>query len=302
MLETVFIKPLSGWLVVDKPLALSSAQVVGIIKKKLSSIQGSRVKIGHTGTLDPLATGILPLAIGEATKLSQFFLDSYKNYDFTIAFGNKTDTGDAAGSVIETSSIMPSQSEIEQVVLRFLGAQKQIPPKYSALKVSGKRAYDLARNNIDFKLEKREITIKSLCLVGIDQQNKQAHFSATCSKGTYIRTLGEDIAEACGSFGHLSVLRRTKVGFFSLNHAILPDICEKLVYKSLLNITDPLNGISGVHISDAQEKSLRFGQSILWQQDKTVDHIFPAFNADRQIVALVVYKDGYIKPKRIFNL
>ncbi|MFT6071851.1 MAG: tRNA pseudouridine55 synthase [Dasania sp.] len=293
---------LSGWLVVDKPLNLTSAQVVGIAKRKLRILTGGKVKVGHTGTLDPLATGILPLAIGEATKLSQFFLDAQKSYDFTLYWGQKTDTADAEGAVIAQSDVIPNLSDLLAVIPQFLGSQSQLPPKYSALKVDGKRAYDLARNNIDFELKKRTITIQDLKLITHDIEAKKSQFSVTCSKGTYVRTLGEDIATACHGYGHLSALRRTKVGFFSQEHAIFPDICEKLVYKAILGITEPLNGISAIHIDDHQEKALRFGQSIIWQENFPDAIIFPALNDNQSIVALVSFDTGRIIPKRIFNL
>jgi len=158
----------SGWLVLDKPLTVTSAQLVGIVKKKLRNITGNKVKIGHTGTLDPLATGILPFAIGEATKLSQFFLDCHKAYEFTIFWGVQTNTADAEGTVIAQTDIIPNVSQIQKIIPQFIGGQTQIPPKFSALKISGQRAYDLARQNIDFSLESRQITIQSLSLLWHD--------------------------------------------------------------------------------------------------------------------------------------
>jgi tRNA pseudouridine55 synthase len=292
----------SGWLVIDKPLSISSAQAVGLVKKKLRNITGEKVKIGHTGTLDPLATGILPLAIGEATKLAQFFLDCYKSYQFTIFWGQQTDTADTEGVVIAQTDKIPSLADIERVIPQFIGKQTQIPPKFSALMVDGHRAYDLARLNIDFELQKRDITIQSLELLSHDAEKKQSCFSVSCSKGTYIRTLGEDIAKACDSLGHLSALRRTKVGFFSETHAIFPDISDEMMYKAMLRVTDPLNGISAINVTHIQEQALRFGQSIIWQEAFPENIIFPAMNDNNALVALVSYIDGLIIPKRVFNL
>jgi tRNA pseudouridine55 synthase len=292
----------SGWLVLDKPLNITSAQLVGIVKRNLRNVTGEKIKIGHTGTLDPLATGILPLALGEATKLAQFFLDCYKSYHFTIFWGKKTNTADAEGFVIAETETIPSVQDIEKIIPQFTGAISQIPPKFSALKVDGQRAYDLARNNIDFELQKRDIIIQSLELVSHCSEKKQSQFVVTCSKGTYIRTLGEDIAEACGSLGYLSALRRTKVGFFSENHAILPDISCDMMYKAILSITEPLNGISAIYVNTTQEKALRFGQSIIWNGVIPEQMVFPVMNDNQNLVALASYSETVVVPKRIFNM
>ena len=293
---------LSGWLVIDKPLSISSAQLVGIVKKKLRNITGEKVKIGHTGTLDPLATGILPLAIGEATKLAQFFLDCYKSYQFTIFWGQQTDTADTEGVVIAQTENIPCLADIQYIIPRFVGKQTQTPPKFSALKIDGHRAYDLARLNVDFELQKRDIIIQSLELLYHDTDKNQTCFSVSCSKGTYIRTLGEDIAKACNSLGHLSALRRTKVGFFSQDHAIFPDITDEMMYKAILGVMQPLNGISAINVTHTQAQALRFGQSIIWQEAVPENVIFPAIYDNNFLVALVSHIDGLIIPKRVFNL
>lgn len=295
---------INGWIVLNKPEDITSAQSVGIIKRKLRMLTGTRVKIGHTGTLDPFATGILPLAIGEATKLSQLFLNSAKSYEFTLSWGEKTDSADKTGNIINNTDFIPDKMAIQKIIPQFLREQTQIPPKYSALKVNGQRAYDLARQNINFELSQREIFIHDLKLLQHDEQNHQTTFTVTCSKGTYVRTLGEDIAEACGSLGHLSKLHRTRVGFFSLDHAIFPDIDENLLYKSILDITEPLSGISAISVNNIQEQALRFGQTVLWTQEAPDNTIFPVLQQDdkQQIVALASYDGHKIIPKRIFNL
>lgn len=293
---------LSGWLVLDKPLEMTSAQLVGMVKKKLLRATGQKVKIGHTGTLDPLATGVLPLALGEATKLAQFFLDCYKTYQFTIIWGEKTNTADKEGFVVESTDIIPSDTQIQNIIPQFMGEQTQIPPKFSALKIAGQRAYDLARQNIEFSLAERTIIIQSLSLLWHDDAIKQSCFSVTCSKGTYIRTLAEDIATACNSLGHLISLRRTKVGFFCENHAILHDSPDEMFYKGVLGVTEPLNGISAINVTSSQEKALRFGQSIIWNGEFPDPIIFPAVNDNNVLVALVSYDNGMIVPKRVLNL
>jgi len=294
---------LSGWIVADKPVGITSAQLVGMVKRKLRLVTGTKVKIGHTGTLDPFATGILPLAIGEATKLSQIFLDASKSYEFTLAWGAQTDTADIEGNIIAEHEFMPDIKMITDVIPKFLGSQLQTPPKYSALKVDGKRAYELARKNIDFTLKQREIHIFDLSLLSHDPINKKTCFSVTCSKGTYVRTLGQDIAVACGSVGHLNRLHRTKVGFFSSNHAIFPDICEKILYKNILDISEPLSGISAISVDNIQAQALRFGQTVLWSDQVPDNIIFPAME-NGKLVALASYRDDdhSIYPRRVFNL
>ena len=220
----------------DKPLGLGSTQAVAAVKRALRDGGYAKVKVGHGGTLDPLATGVLPIALGEATKLAGRMLDATKAYDFTIAFGSQTDTLDLEGQVIATSDHRPTLAEVEAILRSFTGPIEQVPPAYSALKVDGERAYDLARKGIEVELKTRSVTIFSLCVSaslreqdGLAQRRRNAEevssitLSATVSKGTYIRSLARDIALALGTRGHVTMLRRLSAGPFTENHAISLD-------------------------------------------------------------------------------
>lgn len=211
----------SGWIVLDKPLGLGSTQAVSAVKRALRDAGEAKTKVGHGGTLDPLASGVLPIALGEATKLAGRMLDATKAYDFTIAFGAQTDTLDLEGAVIAESPVRPSPAEVAAVLARFTGPITQMPPAYSALKVDGKRAYALARAGTEVALDSRSVTIHALALLAADAGS--ATLSATVSKGTYIRSLARDIALALGTVGHVTMLRRTRAGPFTLDQAISLD-------------------------------------------------------------------------------
>ncbi len=252
---------LDGWLILDKPVGLGSTQAVSAVKRALRQGGYAKAKVGHGGTLDPLASGVLPIALGEATKLAGRMLDADKAYDFTIGFGTETDTLDGEGAVIATSDTRPTLREIEAVLARFTGPIEQVPPVYSALKVGGKRAYALARAGEEVALASRAVTIRSLAVqssspergggpreawwrgaptsvtpVGdplhhpadgppprAGEELESLTLSALVSKGTYIRSLARDIAHALGTVGHVTMLRRTKGGPFGLAQAISLD-------------------------------------------------------------------------------
>jgi tRNA pseudouridine55 synthase len=202
-----------GWIVVDKPYGMNSTRVVSLLKRFLPR----KYKIGHAGTLDPLATGILPLAIGEATKTIAFAMDAIKTYEFTITWGQSRDTEDAEGAITATSDVRPSADDIRSVLPRFIGTIEQMPPIYSALKVDGKRAYDLARAGEEVVLKARPVFIESLTLTHYESES--ASFEVVCGKGTYVRSLARDIAQAVGAKGYVSILRRTRVGPFVLDQS-----------------------------------------------------------------------------------
>ncbi|MCA3244779.1 MAG: tRNA pseudouridine(55) synthase TruB [Alphaproteobacteria bacterium] len=212
-------QPLHGLLLVDKPVGLSSAAVVGKVKWHLKQAGAPKnVKIGHGGTLDPFATGLLPLGVGHGTKALQALLEGPKGYQFTLTFGTATTTQDCLGAPTATSPVVPTLAEIQAILPRFTGPQQQTPPAFSALKVNGQRAYALARAGETVTLEPRAIEIYTLEL--IDYNPPHAHFTASVSKGTYIRTLGADLATALGSVGHLTALRRTQHGPYQLAQAL----------------------------------------------------------------------------------
>lgn len=210
---------MNGWLNFYKPVGMTSAQAVAMVKKFFDA-----QKVGHGGTLDPLAEGVLPLAFGKATKTMQFCLEADKAYEFVITFGSATTTDDAEGEVVKESDKRPTQAEIEDVLPQFLGNIEQLPPLFSALKVNGKRAYDLARAGEEFELDKRPVTIKTLELLEIAENEDgtcaMAKFSALVTKGTYVRSLARDIGEALGCFGHITELKRTKAGVFTLEGCV----------------------------------------------------------------------------------
>ncbi len=210
-----------GWIILDKPLELGSTQAVAAVKRNLRQAGYGKVKVGHGGTLDPLATGVLPIALGEATKLAGRMLDASKIYEFTVQFGTQTSTLDAEGEVVAQSDVLPSSQQVEAILPRFTGPIEQQPPAFSALKVDGQRAYDLARAGEAVELELRAVTIQTLEWIagGADFATLRAHVS----KGTYIRSLARDIALALGTVGHVTMLRRTRAGPFSLAQAISLD-------------------------------------------------------------------------------
>ncbi|HJO66054.1 MAG TPA: tRNA pseudouridine(55) synthase TruB, partial [Sphingomonas sanguinis] len=215
-----------GWIILDKPLGLGSTQGVSAVKRCLrQGGYGKGIKVGHGGTLDPLATGVLPIAVGEATKLAGRMLDSDKVYDFTIRFGEQTSTLDAEGEVVATSDVRPTRDALEAVLPRFTGPITQVPPAYSALKIDGERAYDLARAGEEVVLASRAVTIHSLTVGEAADSGALEDITLTAhvSKGTYIRSLARDIALALGTVGHVTMLRRTKAGPFTLAPAISLD-------------------------------------------------------------------------------
>ncbi|HYC95749.1 MAG TPA: tRNA pseudouridine(55) synthase TruB, partial [Sphingomicrobium sp.] len=261
---------LHGWIILDKPVGLGSTQAVGAVKRALREAGEPKTKVGHGGTLDPLASGVLPIALGEATKLAGRMLDATKGYDFTIRFGEETDTLDLEGKVIATSEVLPSLADIEAALPRFTGAIEQIPPAFSALKVDGERAYDLARAGKDVELQARQVTVHSLkILPGTGRGTSEAGgggpqrlqsptvgplrravgappprtgedqitLSATVSKGTYIRSLARDIALALGTVGHVVMLRRTRAGPFTLEQAISLDKLTEIAKARQLSRT-----------------------------------------------------------------
>ena len=214
----------SGVILVDKPKGMTSQQVVSKVKYLFKSPNHDSKKAGHTGTLDPMATGLLPICMGEATKFSHYQLDADKSYEAVILLGGQTDTGDADGQIVEQASIPAFDSALlKNVAQQFLGAQQQIPPMYSALKKDGKKLYEYARAGIEVERAPRDIVIKAIDLKAIDHE--QIQLTVTCTKGTYVRVLGEDIAKALGTLGHLTALRRTQVGDFNIDNAItLPEL------------------------------------------------------------------------------
>lgn len=263
-----------GWIILDKPLGLGSTQAVAAVKRNLREAgYGKKVKVGHGGTLDPLATGILPVALGEATKLTGRMLDASKIYAFTVRFGEETDTLDLEGKVIATSDVRPAQADVEAVLPRFTGPIAQVPPIYSALKVDGERAYDLARAGQEVELKSRSVTIFELNLERFDAEDG-ATLHAHVSKGTYIRSLARDIAQALGTCGTVSMLRRVKAGPFDLSHAISLDKLNEIgkgapLEQILLPLEVGLDDIPAIDLGSEQARAVRQGRVLtgLSQED-----------------------------------
>jgi tRNA pseudouridine55 synthase len=293
---------LDGWLIIDKPLGLGSTTAVGWVKRALREGGYGKVKVGHGGTLDPLATGVLPIALGEATKLAGRMLDASKIYDFTIGFGAQTDTLDGEGVVIATSGVLPELADVEAVLGQFTGAIEQMPPAYSALKVDGKRAYDLARAGEEVVLKVRAVTVYSLDVVEVG--DAEVTLSAHVSKGTYIRSLARDIALALGTVGHVTMLRRTKAGPFGLENAILLDKLDgiataRTLEDVILPLTAGLDDIPALPVTQAQAAALRQGRVLTGIP--TNDGSYLANDGDTP-VALVEAISGEIRVVRGFNI
>lgn len=293
-----------GWLIIDKPIGIGSTQVVGAVKRVLREGGYPKVKVGHGGTLDPLASGVLPIALGEATKLSGRMLDADKAYDFTIRFGEQTDTLDLEGVVIATSDHLPTVAEVEAVLPRFTGPIEQIPPAYSALKVDGERAYDLARAGKDVQLAARAVTIHSL----VRQDGSEGNETTLCarvSKGTYIRSLARDIALALNSVGHVTMLRRTKAGPFGLAEAIsldkLADLAKarRLEEEALLPLAAGLDDIPALTVTPREAELLKRGQQPSGSAARPGLHLAVL---DDVPIALVECSEGFLRVVRGFNL
>ena len=278
---------LHGWIILDKPVGLGSTTAVSAVKRILREAGEPKTKVGHGGTLDPLASGVLPIALGEATKLAGRMLDATKAYDFTIRFGVETDTLDGEGAVVATSEARPTRGEVETMLPRFTGDIEQVPPAYSALKIEGKASYARARAGEQVELKPRPVTIQKLSvrpelvegtpLVSAGEKDRastgsaltveEITLSATVSKGTYIRSLARDIARALNAVGHVTMLRRTRAGPFSLEQAISLDFLEeaakaRALTRTVLPLTAALDDIPALPVTPDQARLLRHGQML----------------------------------------
>lgn len=294
-----------GWVALDKPLDMTSTQAVGAIKR-IFNVK----KAGHAGTLDPLATGCLPIALGEATKTVAHVMDGRKVYEFTVRWGEETSTDDAEGELTDSSANRPSKEEIEASLPHFTGTIMQVPPAFSAIKVNGERAYDLARDGEEVKLAARPITIHLLTLVDCPDEDT-AIFIAECSKGTYVRSLARDIGRYLKTRGHVIGLRRLLSGPFSEDMMISLEKLESLSHSApgepglataLLPVETALDDIPALAINRNAAARLRRGQSVLLRgQDAPSEGFVAAMNADL-LVALCEVFQGELCPRRVFNL
>lgn len=302
---------INGWINLDKPPEMSSSDAVNIVRRTLNA-----QKAGHGGTLDPLATGILPIALGEATKTIPFCQDHLKTYSFTVIWGEARDTDDAEGQVIETAEKRPSEQEIRDILPRFTGEVEQVPPQYSAIKVDGERAYDIARSGKTSKLAARPVYIEELELR--EAGPGSARFACLCGKGTYMRSLARDMAKALGTVGYIADLRRETVGPFTVENSIslaklqeLADIAP--LEDVLLPIETVLDDIPALALNEREAARLRNGQKLLFIARPDVDRLYQAgLDLEEDATALAVYQGkpialvtvagAEISPVRVLNL
>jgi tRNA pseudouridine55 synthase len=290
-----------GWVVLDKPLGLGSTQAVGKVRWLFNA-----EKAGHGGTLDPLATGVLPIALGEATKTVPFVMDGRKEYRFTLRFGEARSTEDGEGEVTATSDARPTDEAIGAALGRFIGSVEQMPPAFSALKIDGKRAYDLARAGEAVDLKPRRVSIERLELLGRPDAD-HADFVVGCGKGTYIRSLGRDLAQVLGTVGHLSALRRTAAGPFREEAAISLPKLEALGHNSrllgaLAPVATALDDIPALALTETQADRLRQGQSVLLTRDAPPSDTLVRAEWEGKLVALCRSDGTSLQPVRVFNL
>ena len=297
---------LHGWLVIDKPEGITSARAVALIRRATGA------KTGHAGTLDPLATGVLPLALGEATKTVRFAAAGHKRYRFRIRWGVARETDDREGAITAESSVRPDIAAIEAALPRFTGILQQRPPAYSAIKIAGRRAYALARAGRPPDLPPRRIEIAELCLSGMPDPD-HADFVAVVGEGTYIRSLARDLAEALGTLGHVVELRRLAVGRFTETQAISLDSAVALGHSlaasgHLLPIETVLDDIPALALTATEGARLRQGQRVTPQDERERerlaridDGVIVGARVDRLLIALARIEDGHLRPVRIIN-
>ena len=299
----------NGWVCLDKPLAMGSTEAVSKVRRLFNA-----QKAGHAGTLDPLASGILPIALGEATKTVPFMMDAEKVYRFTINWGVSTDSLDREGEITARSDVRPSVEAVRAALPAFVGEIDQVPPQYSAIKVDGQRAYDLAREGTEFELASRRVTIHEAAVTDAPDAD-HVEITMRTGKGVYVRSLARDLAAALGAEGHVSALRRERVGPFSTENAVTLDFLTDLVHRDaasegLLPVATALDDIPELAVTDQDAFSLRQGRPIvlLPRQVETLksrlregSRTVSAFQG-QTLVALGQLRAGRLEPDRVFNL
>jgi len=291
--------PIHGWVVLDKPYNVGSTPMVGKIRWLFQA-----QKAGHAGTLDPLASGILPIALGEATKTVPFMMDAVKSYIFEITWGETRTTQDAEGEITATSEVRPTEADIRAALSDFRGDIDQIPPKFSAIKIDGKRAYDLARAGENIEIKSRPVRIDRFDL--IEAKTDMARFEVDCGKGTYIRSLARDLAAQLGACGYVSLLRRTRVGPFTLDQSITLDVLEEMcdrarVLDGLHPVSTALDDIPVLAVTEIDAIHLKHGRSIT-APSQFSDISMIRVEWDGTLIALCSPRDGTLVPKRVFNM
>ena len=296
-----------GWIVLDKPVGMTSTHAVAVVKRLFSA-----KRAGHAGTLDPLASGGLPVALGEATKTVPFVMDGRKRYRFTVRWGEERDTDDSEGRVVQTSDVRPTEEGIRALLPRFTGLIEQVPPRFSAIKIQGERAYDLAREGEALELKPRPIEIFELTLVN-QPDSDHSVFEAECGKGTYVRSLARDIGRLLGCFGHVSALRRTMCGPFDERDMIpleqLEALCNRAasgegsLADALLPVETALDDIPALAVTRADAARLHRGQAVLLRgrdAPNTSGTVYVTVGG--RLLALAEIGNGELIPKRVFNL
>jgi tRNA pseudouridine55 synthase len=295
----------TGWLILDKPLGMTSATAVARVRRLFSAM-----KAGHAGTLDPLATGLLPIALGEATKTVSLVMDGWKTYRFTVQWGSETTTDDAEGMVTNQSAARPACEDIIALLPRFIGQIEQVPPSFSAILVGGERAYARARQGQDVALVSRSVTVETLELLAA--RPDEADFELRCGKGTYVRAIARDLGRVLGCFGHVTALRRTATGPFTEKDMISLEKLEEFSHndagrKAMMTVIRPLrtalDDIPALALSEAESERLRQGQPVVLRSvgsPREGDIVLVLSNEKPQ--ALAALKDGVLHPKRVFNL
>ncbi len=299
----------NGWVCLDKPLEMGSTEAVSKVRRLFNA-----QKAGHAGTLDPLASGILPIALGEATKTVPFLMDAEKVYRFTVNWGVSTDSLDREGEITARSDVRPSVEAVRAALPAFVGEIDQVPPQYSAIKVDGQRAYDLARDGVEFELATRRVTIHEATVTNVPDAD-HVEITMRTGKGVYVRSLARDLAAALGAEGHVSALRRERVGPFSTEKAVTLDFLTDLVHRDaasegLLPVATALDDIPELAVTDQDAFSLRQGRPIvlLPRQVETLksrlregSRTVSAFQG-QTLVALGQLRAGRLEPDRVFNL
>ena len=308
----IIIKKINGWIILDKQIGISSRTAV----TKISRILKIK-KVGHGGTLDPLASGVLPIALGEATKVISFIQDKQKCYSFTIKWGETTETDDLEGAVLERSEVRPNIKQINSIIPSFIGEILQKPPIYSAIKVNGQRSYKLARKNIEVNHKFRKVEIYDLILKKIINLDK-AEFEVKCGKGTYVRSLAKDLAEKLHTKGHVIQLRRLSVGNFEEKDTILIDFTKEIIhspmiFNKILPTEAVLDDIPALVLNKTEARQIKQGQKLELNSLESIDHFLkknPNYNKFEKIyaienndpIALITIYEGIVKPARIINL
>ena len=310
-MRAIIKKNINGWIIVDKQTGITSRQVVTKISKILNL-----KKVGHGGTLDPLATGILPIAIGEATKVISLVQSKEKKYAFIIKWGESTETDDSEGMILEISTARPTHKEITSILNCFIGNVFQKPPLYSAIKINGQRSYKLARQKIEIEHKLRKIKVYNLTLKKIIDVNS-AEFEVTCGKGTYVRSLARDIAEKLNTKGHIVSLRRLSVGPFDEKDTIFIDFSKEIIHSQpvldkLSPIETVLDDIPALVLNETEARRVQQGQKINLNSLEFIKNFelkHPNYNAfekvcaicNKKLIALIKIEDGKVKPARVIN-